>query len=177
VISVSISSFDVEKIDHRPLVRWVAGVIGAFTGILAIIGWPLPIVSGRYVQNDAWERTLSLINAWLNHAGWRMSGSSWFWSGISIAAVTGVILTINQRDLAWPKKWLVILIPGGLVGTLGPLFQMLLGVRWSNYASEDNSPVALVYLISMVVVIGLLLLRGWVMRIRDQPDDANATKR
>lgn len=106
-----------------------------------------------------------------------MSGSSWFWSGISIAAITGVILTINQRDLAWPKKWLVILIPGGLVGTLGPLFQMLLGVRWSNYASEDNSPVALVYLISMVVVIGLLLLRGWVMRIRDQPDDANATKR
>lgn len=174
---MSISSFDVEKVDHRPLIRSVAGVVGAFTGILAIIGWPLPMVSGRYVQGDACERTLSLIDAWLNHAGWRMSGSSWFWSGISIAAVTGVILTISQRDHAWPKKWLVILIPGGLVGTLSPLFQMFLGVRWSNYASEDNSPVALVYSISIVVGIGLLFLRGWVMRSRDQSDDDNATIR
>lgn len=174
---MSINSFDVEKIDHRPFIRWVAGVVAAMTGILAIIGWPLPIVPGRYVQNDAWERTRALIDAWLRHDGWRMSGSSWLWGGLSIVAITGVILTVGQRDHAWLKEWLLVLIPGGVLATLGPLFQILFGVRWSNYAPEDDSPVALVYLIGLVVVIGFLLLRGWVMRDRGQSDDIDANAR
>jgi len=62
------------------------------------------------------------------------------------------------------------------MATLGPLFQVLLGVRWSNYAPENDSPVALVYLIGLVVVIGLLLLRGWVKRNRDESDDADALR-
>lgn len=175
---MSIESFDVEQVDHRTLVRWLAGLLAVLSGTLAIIGWPLPIPPGRYVQDDAWERTTVLIAAWWTHDGWRTSGSSWFWGGVAIAATTYAILAAARKVRPWLKRWLLILVPGGAVATLGPLLQVLLGIRWSNYSPDhDNRSVIIVYVIGLAFAVGLPLLRGWAMRDRDRPDDADVSLR
>lgn len=174
---MTINSYDVEEFNYRPLTRWVAGSIASFTGVLAIIGWPLPILSGRYAENCEWEQTRALIDAWLKHAGWRMSGSSWFWGGVSIAAIICVILTLRRQEGTGLKEWLLVLVPGGIMATLGPLLQLLLGAPWSNYTTKNTSPIVLVYLATLVVVIGLLLLRGWVARRRNRCNDVDSGMR
>lgn len=177
--TVSIESFDVEPVDHRGLVRWLLGVVAAITGVLAVIGWPLPVVSGRYVRTDAWERTTALIEAWWSHDGWRMSGSSWFWGGAAIAAATGALMTKVGRERPWRRSWLLTVLPGGIIAALGPLVQVVFGVRWSNYSSDrDSRSTIIVYVIGLAVAVGLPLLRGWVMRGRDESDgDDNALRR
>ena len=137
--TVSIESFDVEPIDHRTLVRWLLGLLAAFTGVLAIIGWPLPAAPGRYVRTDAWERTTALIEAWWSHDGWRMSGASWFWGGVAIGATTGAIMIGAAKERPWRRTWLLTVLPGGVIAALGPLVQVLLGIRWSNYSNNHDS--------------------------------------
>lgn len=168
---MSIESFDVEPVDHRRLVRWLFGVAAAVTGVLAIIGWPLPVLPGRYVRTDAWEHTTALIEAWWTHDGWRMSGASWFWGGAAIAATTGAVMVRAGTGRPSSKPWLLTVLPGGVIAALGPLVQVVLGIRWSNYSvNHDSRSTIVVYAIGLAVAVGLPFLRGWVMRGREQSD-------
>ncbi|MGN8051223.1 hypothetical protein ACTJKO_16190 [Curtobacterium sp. 22159] len=174
---MSIESFDVEPIDHRRLIRWLLGVAAAVTGVLAIIGWPLPVLPGRYVRTDAWERTTALIEAWWTHDGWRMSGASWFWGGVAIGATTGAVMIRAGTERSWRRTWLLTVLPGGVIAALGPLVQVLLGIRWSNYAgSHDSLSVIIVYAIGLAGAVGLPFFRGWVMHGRKQSDDDGALR-
>jgi hypothetical protein len=175
--TVSIESFDVEPIDHRTVVRWLLGLLAAFTGALAIIGWPLPAAPGRYVRADAWERTTALIEAWWSHDGWRMSGASWFWGGVAIGATTGVIMIGAAKERPWRRTWLLTVLPGGVIAALGPLVQVLLGIRWSNYSkNHDSRSTIIVYAIGLAVAVGLPFLREWVVRGREKSDGDGALR-
>lgn len=176
--TVSIESFDVEPVDHRRLLRWLLGLVAAVTGVLATIGWPLPAVPGRYVPSDAWERTTALIEAWWTHDGWRMSGASWFWGGVAIGATTGAIAIGVGKERTGRKAWLLTVLPGGVIAALGPLVQVVLGIRWSNYSqNHDARSTIFVYVFGLAVAVGLPLLQGWVMRGREQSDDGGAFRR
>jgi hypothetical protein len=176
--TVSIESFDVEPIDHRTVVRWLLGLLAAFTGALAIIGWPLPAAPGRYVRADAWDRTTALIEAWWSHDGWRMSGASWFWGGVAIGATTGLIMIGAAKERPWRRTWLLTVLPGGVIAALGPLVQVLLGIRWSNYSNNhDSRSTIIVYAIGLAVAVGLPFLREWVVRGREKSDGDGALRR
>jgi hypothetical protein len=176
--TVSIESFDVEPIDHRRLVRWLLGLVAAVTGVLAIIGWPLPVLPGRFVRTDAWERTTALIEAWWTHDGWRMSGASWFWGGVAIGATTCAIMISAAKERPWRKTVLLTVLPGGVIAALGPLVQVMLGIRWSNYSdSHDSRSTIIVYAIGLAVAVGVPFLRGWVMRGREQGDGDGVLRR
>jgi hypothetical protein len=169
---VSIESFDVEPVDDRDLFRWLLGLVGAVTGVLAIIGWPLPVAPGRYVRTDAWERTTALIGAWWTHDGWRMSGASWFWGGVAVCATTGALAISTRKVRTWRTTWLFTVLPGGVIAALGPLVQVGLGIRWSNYSdTHDSRSTIVVYVIGLAAAVGLPFLKGWVMRGREQDDD------
>jgi len=177
-VTVSIQSFDVEPIDHRRLVRWLLGLVAAVTGALAIIGWPLPVLPGRYVRTDAWERTTALIEAWWSHDGWRMSGASWFWGGVAIGATTCAIMIRAGTERPWRRTWLLTVLPGAIIAALGPLVQVLLGIRWSNYSNNhDSGSAIIVYAIGLAVAVGLPFLRAWVRRGREQSDSDGALRR
>jgi hypothetical protein len=174
---VSIESFDVEPVDHRRLVRWLLGLVASVTGVLAIVGWPLPVLTGRYVQTDSWERTTALVEAWWTHDGWRMSGASWFWGGVATAATAGAVMIRPGSELSWRRTWLLTVLPGCVIAALGPLVQVLLGMRWSNYEdNHDSRSTVIVYAIGLAAAAGLPLLRGWVMRGREQRDGDGARR-
>lgn len=164
---MSIESFDVEPVDHRTLARWVCGVIATASGFLAVIGWPLPMPLTRTGNDHAWERTLTLVQAWLTHDGWRTSGASWFWGGIAIVATScAIVLHRGGR-----RPWALVVAPGAAVGALGPLVQVCTGLPWSNYESTpDALGTTVVYVIGLVVAVGLPFLHHWVMRGRDEGD-------
>lgn len=93
--TVSIESFDVEPVDHRRLFRWLLGLVAAVTGVLAIIGWPLPAAPGRYVPSDAWERTTTLVQVvlgtrWSNHSQNHDARSTIFVYGFGLAVAVGL---------------------------------------------------------------------------------------
>ncbi|MFJ3384043.1 MULTISPECIES: hypothetical protein [unclassified Curtobacterium] len=166
---MSIESFDVEPVDNRRLVRWLLGLVAAVTGVLAIIGWPLPVSSGRYVRTDAWERTTALIEAWWTHDGWRMSGASWFWGGIAIGATVGAVIRWGGKERPWRRAWLLSVLPGGVIAALGPLVQVVFGIRWSNYSdTPDSRSTVIVYVAGLVVALGLPFLRGYSLRRGDR---------
>ncbi|WP_139200111.1 hypothetical protein [Curtobacterium sp. MCBA15_008] len=175
---MSIESFDVEPVDHRTVSRWLLGLVAAVTGVLATIGWPLPAASGRYVPSDTWERTTALIEAWWTHDGWRMSGASWLWGGIAIGATTGAIANWAEEERTWRKTWLLTVLPGGVIAALGPLAQVVLGIRWSNYSqNHDARSTIFVYVVGLAVAVGLPFLQGWVTRGREQSDGGGAFRR
>ena len=176
--TVSIESFDVEPVDHRRLFRWLLGLVAAVTGVLAIIGWPLPAAPGRYVTSDAWERTTALIEAWWTHDGWRMSGASWFWGGVAMGATTGAIAICAGKQRTWRKAWLLTVLPGGVIAALGPLVQVVLGIPWSNYSqNHDARSTIIVYVIGLALAVGLPFLQGWVMHGRERSDGDGALRR
>jgi hypothetical protein len=84
---MSIESYDVEPVDTRGALARASGVAATITGILAVIGWPLPVVSRYYRPSDAWDQTLALVRDWWVHDGWRMSGASWLWGGIAVVGL------------------------------------------------------------------------------------------
>lgn len=107
-----------------------------------------------------------------------MSGASWFWGGVAIGATTGVISVRAGKERTWRKTWLLTVLPGGVVAALGPLVQVVLGIRWSNYSqNRDASSAIFVYGIGLAVALGLPFLQGWVMRGREQSDGGDTFRR
>lgn len=175
---MSIESYDVEPVDHRVLFTWLLGAAAVCSGVLALIGWPLPVFPGRYVHTDSWNRTVELIEAWWGHDGWRMSGASWFWGGLAVGTATGGIVVRIPARGSWTRRWLVILLPGGVLAGLGPVVQSALGLSWSNYSAvHDRGATVAVYVVGLVVVVGLPFLRGWIDRGRGRTGDPSTTRR
>ena len=151
---MSISSYDVEPVDTRGALARASGVAATITGILAVIGWPMPVVSRYYRPSDAWDQTLALVRDWWVHDGWRMSGASWLWGGIAVVATSAAILYRSRRE-----NRLLVVVPGGCLAVLGPLVQFAAGVPWSNYSTGriDGASV-IVFVVVLVAVVGLPLL-------------------
>lgn len=157
---MSIESYDVEPVDARRPSAWVLGVVAAVTGTLAVIGWPLPVVSRR---SGTWEQTTSLVRAWWRHDGWRMTGDSWLWAAVAIAATTAAIVC-RYRSAPWTSRtWLLVLVPGGSLAVSGPVVQVLAGVPWRNYAAGHESRAGVV--VFSVVLAGAVVLPFLLHRI------------
>jgi hypothetical protein len=70
------------------------------------------------------------------------------------------------------------MLPGGPIAALGPLVQVALGIRWSNYSdNHDGRSTLIVYVVGLAVAVGLPFLLGWVMRGREQSDGDGAFRR
>ncbi|PZF54074.1 hypothetical protein DEJ23_13685 [Curtobacterium sp. MCSS17_008] len=162
---MSIESYDVEPVDTRGAVAWVLGITAAITGVLAVIGWPLPVVSRRFHPSDAWEQTVALVRDWWLHDGWRMSGASWLWGGIAIVATTAAIVCRSPRRTRGSRTRLLVLVPGGCLAALGPLVHFVAGVPWSNYSpGRIDGASIIIYVITLAAVVGLPLLDERVRR-------------
>lgn len=68
-------------------------------------------------------------------------------------------------------------VTGGVIAALGPLVQVLLGIRWSNYSNNhDSRSTIIVYAIGLAVAVGLPFLREWVVRGREKSDGDGALR-
>lgn len=175
----SIGSYDVEPVDLRRPVAWGLGAVTTVTGVLAVIGWPLPVVSRHGRPSDAWDRTVTLVQEWAAHDGWRMSGASWLWGGLAVAATIGaVVVRASRPGHALSRRASVaVLLPGGVTAVTGPVVQAALGVPWSNYsAPEVDRPAVVVAVLVIAGVLALPLLQHWVSRGRP-PTGSSAGER
>ncbi|WP_148071090.1 hypothetical protein [Curtobacterium sp. PhB115] len=130
---MSIPDFDVEPVVGPRFWAVVLGVASAVTGVLAIIGWPMPVISGRYSSEPhAWARTVQGVQDWFAHDGWRMSGTSWIFGALAIAALAGAVVVLRP---AWSggRTSLLVVGPAGAMLVVGPVVQWALGLPWSNY--------------------------------------------
>ncbi|MCS5495032.1 hypothetical protein [Curtobacterium flaccumfaciens] len=173
---MSIPDFDVEPAVGPRFWPHVLGVVAAVTGVLAVIGWPLPIVSGRTERAHAWERTVQGVQDWLAFDGWRLSGASWVYGAASIAALTGAI-TLLRPEWSSARKFVVVVAPTGTLLVVGPAVQWAAGLPWSNYGQGSTGGIALGILAASVggaVVVGL---RALIPRSVQPEDDVNPPPR
>ncbi|OII11485.1 hypothetical protein BIU97_06230 [Curtobacterium sp. MCBA15_009] len=172
LVRVGIPDFDVEPAVGPRSWAVVLGVVSVLAGVLAVIGWPLPVVSGRYTQDPlAWELTVGAVEDWLAHDGWRMSGTSWVHGAVAVAALAGAVVLLRP---AWSgvRKAVVVVVPAGLLLVLGPAVQWALGLPWSNYEDRSTGAMALGILVAVTVGVGAAVIAAAVRRGR--PDDVDA---
>jgi len=174
---VDIADFDVEPVISPRFWAVVLGIVGAVSGVLAIIGWPVPVVSGRgSAERHAWARTVEGIQDWVAHDGWRMSGTSWIYGAFAVAALAGVAVLLHP---SWSgnRSLFVVVGPAGVLLVLGPVAQWAFGVPWSNYGHGSTGAVAIGIL---VTVTGGAVLTGIRQVLRRPPrseDDPNPPPR
>lgn len=88
-----------------------------------------------------------------------------------MGATTGAVMTWAAMDRRWQKTWLLTVLPGSVIAALGPLVQVLLGIRWSNYSDDhDSRSMVIVYGVGLAVAVAVPFLRGWAMRGRERSD-------
>jgi hypothetical protein len=125
---------DLERL--RRAMALVLAAIGLVAAVAAVLGFPLLFVVGRGPSNVGRFASVfrSEVSAWLDHDGWALSGSAWFYTAFALAAfasaalVAGVIRARGARAIA------LISGPAVLVLMLGPLLQYVSGDGWSNYS-------------------------------------------
>ncbi|MFJ4220186.1 hypothetical protein [Curtobacterium luteum] len=169
---MSIPDFDVEPVVGPRSWAVVLGVVGAVAGVLAVIGWPLPVVAGRGGDDgEAWRRTIGDVDAWSAHDGWRFSGSSWVFGAAAVAALLGVVVLLHP-DWGSARRWSVVVGPAGGLLLVGPAAQGVLGLPWSNYGSgtTDGTAVAVGIAVAAVGTAAIAALRRAVRRSA-RPDD------
>lgn len=151
VAGVSIPDFDVEPAVGPRFWMVVLGIVSAITGVLALIGWPLPIVASRGGSDQhAWDRTVRGVQDWLAHDGWRLSGSSWIYGALAVAALAGILVLLHP---AWAgaRSLVVVEGPAGALLVIGPAAQWALGLPWSNYGAGSTGAIALGTVVALVV--------------------------
>lgn len=172
---MNIADFDVEPAVGPRWWAWVLGVLGAVTGVLAVIGWPVPHVSGRVGGRQAWEHTVHDADAWLAHDGWRTSGDSWVWGALATAATCGAVALLLPT---WSdtRRWAIAAVPAGVLLVVGPVAQWALGLPWSDYdgGSTGDSALAIVIVVALAGM-GLVLRR--VVRRAGRRVDRRAVRR
>lgn len=151
VVRVSIPDFDVEPAVGPRFWMVGLGLVSAISGLLAVVGWPLPIVTGRGGDDQqAWDRTVRGVQDWLAHDGWRLSGSSWIYGAFAVAALAGILVLLHP---AWEaaRSLLVVAAPAGALLVIGPALQWALGFPWSNYGTGSTGPIALGIVAALIV--------------------------
>lgn len=139
---MSIPDHDVEPAAGPRFWAVFLGVLGAVVGLLAVVGWPLPVGAGRYGFDDgAWARIVHDVEAWLAHHGWRVSGSSWVYRAAAVALLAGaaVLLRPGWSDA---RRLRLVVVPAGLLLLIGPAAQRALGLPWSNYGVGSTAGIA-----------------------------------
>jgi hypothetical protein len=137
---VSIADFDVEPVVGPRFWAVVLGIVSVVSGVLAVIGWPLPVIAGRGdPDRHAWAQTVRGVRDWIAHDGWRMSGTSWIYGALAVAALAGIVVVLHP---GWTgaRSWLVVVGPAGALLVLGPVAQWALGLPWSNYGGRATGP-------------------------------------
>lgn len=169
---MTIESFDVEPAVGPRFWPTVLGIVAAVTGVLAMVGWPLPIVSGHVQRTQAWERTVQGVQDWIGYDGWRMSGSSWIWGAAAVASLAGVVVLVRPR---WgsARKFVVVLGPAGALLVIGPALQCALRLPWSNYGEGSTGGIALGIVIALVAAAVIMGFRALVRRSVRPEDDEN----
>ncbi|WP_336696737.1 hypothetical protein [Curtobacterium sp. USHLN213] len=147
---MSISDFEVEPRTGSRFGVVVLGIASAIAGGLAIIGWPLPVISSTHGRGQhAWARTIRGVQDWLSHDGWRMSGASWIYGALAVVAAAAVVVLLHP---SWSGRSasLIVVVPAGVLLVVGPALQWALGLPWSNYGSGSAGGTA-IGIISTVV--------------------------
>lgn len=155
-LRVSLSDFDVEPVTGSRSGAVLLGIASAIAGVLAIIGWPLPVISSTHGRGQhAWARTIRGVQNWFAHDGWRMSGASWIYGAFAVVAAATVVVLLHP---AWSgrRALLIVVVPAGALLVLGPALQWALGLPWSNYGSESTGDTAIG--IIATVVCGAVLM-------------------
>lgn len=135
LLGVSVSDFDVEPRIGSRFGVVVLGIASAIAGVLAIIGWPLPVISSTHGRGQhAWARAIRGVQDWLAHDGWRMSGASWIYGALAVVAAAAVVVLLHP---SWSgrRALLIVVVPAGALLVGGPVLQWVLGAPWSNYGS------------------------------------------
>ncbi|MBT2503458.1 hypothetical protein [Curtobacterium sp. ISL-83] len=172
---MSISDFDVEPVVGPRVWMVLLGVVGAVAGLLAVIGWPLPIISSTHNSSGrhAWARTVRGVQDWFAHDGWRMSGSSWIYGALAVAAVAGIVVLLHPTWSA-SRALLVVAGPAGVLLVLGPVAQWALGLPWSNYGAGSTSGMALGVVTTLAGGAAITVLRRAARRSTAPKDGATA---
>ncbi|MCJ1712687.1 hypothetical protein [Curtobacterium sp. VKM Ac-2922] len=140
---MSIPDLDGEPVVRRRTVIVVLGVVSALAGLLAVVGWPLPVISSTHgsAGPHAWARTVRGVQDWFAYDGWRMSGSSWVYGALATATAASIAVI---RHPAWSGGTAVVVVvaPAGAMLLVGPVAQWSLGLPWSNYGVGSTSAVA-----------------------------------
>lgn len=135
---MSISDFDVESGAVPRFWVVVLGAASAVTGVLAIIGWPLPVVSSTHGRGQhAWARTVRGVQDWIGYDGWRMSGASWIYGAFAVLAAAAILVLLHP---AWNgrRALLIVVVPAGALLVFGPAVQLAFGLPWSNYGGGSS---------------------------------------
>jgi len=102
LLRVGISDFDVAPSAGSRFGVVVLGVASAVAGVLAIIGWPLPVISSTHGRGQhAWACTVREVQDWFAHDGWRMSGASWIYGALAVVAVAAAVILLHP---AWSGR-------------------------------------------------------------------------
>lgn len=143
LLRVSISDFDVAPRSGSRFGVVLLGIVSAIAGFLAIIGWPLPVISSTHGRGrHAWARTIHEVQDWFTHDGWRMSGASWIYGALAVVAAAAVVILLHP---SWSgrRALLIVVVPAGALLVVGPALQWALGAPWSNYGSGSASSTAI----------------------------------
>ena len=172
LLGVSISDFDVEPRTGSRFGVVVLGIASAIAGVLAIIGWPLPVISSTHGRGQhAWARTIRGVQDWFAHDGWRMSGASWIYGAFAVVAAAAVVVLLHP---AWSgrRALLMVVVPAGALLVLGPALQWALGLPWSNYGSGSTGGTAIGIVATVVCGAVLMAFRRAAKRTarRDKDD-------
>jgi len=174
LLGVSVSDFDVEPRTGSRFGAVVLGIASAIAGVLAIIGWPLPVISSTHGRGQhAWARTIRGVQDWFAHDGWRMSGASWIYGAFAVVAAAAVVVLLHP---AWSgrRALLIVVVPAGALLVLGPALQWALGLPWSNYGSGSAGGTA-IGIIATVVCGAVLMAFRRVARRRARRDKDQGT--
>ncbi|KTR08834.1 hypothetical protein [Curtobacterium luteum] len=170
LVGTSIPDFDVEPAAGARFWAVLLGVLGAVVGVLAVIGWPLPVGGGRYgVDEAAWAQTVHGVQAWLAHDGWRVSGSSWVFGAAAVAALSGVGVLLHP---SWSerRRFVLVVVPAGVLLVAGPAVQWAFGLPWSNYGVGSAAGIAL-GIVAVAALAGVGAAVVAVLRRRHRPHD------
>ncbi|WP_139199381.1 hypothetical protein [Curtobacterium sp. MCBA15_013] len=156
---MSISDFDVEPRSGSRFGVVLLSIASAIAGVLAIIGWPLPVISSTHGRGrHAWARTSHEVQDWFTHDGWRMSGASWIYGALAVVAAAAVVVLLHP---SWSgrRALLIVVVPAGALLVVGPALQWALGVPWSNYGSGSASSTAIGIVATVTCAAVLMVFR------------------
>ncbi|ROP66467.1 hypothetical protein [Curtobacterium sp. ZW137] len=175
---MNIPDFDIEPVVGPRFWMVVLGVVSAVAGVLAVIGWPLPVISSRHGGSGqhAWARTVRGVQDWFAHDGWRMSGASWIYGALAVAALAGIVVLLHP-DWSGARTLSVVAGPAGALLVIGPAAQWALGLPWSNYGAGSTGGMALGVVVGLGGATVLARFRRAVRRSVRPDDDVNPPPR